>query len=105
MRRYRVSFRPLAEADLVGLYDHIAAEASDEVAGGYIDRIEQACLALATFPKRGTARDDIMPGLRTIGFERRATIAFLVRRSEVTIVRIFYGGQDYGLRLRGVGEA
>jgi plasmid stabilization system protein ParE len=44
----------------------------------YLDRIEEACMALATFPKRGTRRDDILPGLRTIGFERRVTIAFRV---------------------------
>jgi toxin ParE1/3/4 len=49
-------------------------------------------------------RDDIRPGLRTIGFERRATIAFQVKRAEVVIVRIFYGGQDYERALRGMPE-
>ena len=95
MRTYEVSFRPRAEADLFGLYQYIADEAGTTVAGAYIDRIEAACLALATFPERGTRRDDIPPGLRTIGFERRATIAFQVSPGEVVIVRIFYGGQDY----------
>lgn len=95
MKRFEVSFRPLAEADLLGLYRFIAEEAGHEVAGAYIDRIEAACLALETFPRRGTRRDDIRPGLRTMGFERRATIVFQVKRTEVVIVRIFYGGQDY----------
>ena len=58
-------------------------------------------MALETFPKRGTRRDDIRPGLRTMGFERRATIAFQVTSKEVVIVRIFYGGQDYERALRG----
>jgi toxin ParE1/3/4 len=100
MRKLKVSFRPLAEADLFGLYRHIVAEAGHAVAGAYIDRIETACMALETFPQRGARRDDIRPGLRTIGFEQRATIVFQVKRAEVVIVRIFYGGQDYERALR-----
>jgi toxin ParE1/3/4 len=95
MKKSKVSFRPQAEADLFALYRYIAAEAGLEVAGSYIDRIEATCMALETFPKRGTARDDIRPGLRTMGFERRATIVFQVAKAEVTIVRIFHGGRDY----------
>ena len=101
MKTYEVRFRPLAEADLFGLYDYIAEDAGQAVAGAYIERIEAACMALATFPERGTRRDDLRPGLRTIGFERRATIAFQVRRDDVLIVRIFYGGQDFERALRG----
>ena len=64
-------------------------------AGDYISRIEAACMALATFPERGTKRDDLEPGIRTIGFERRATIAFRVEDNTVRIVRVFYAGRDY----------
>jgi toxin ParE1/3/4 len=98
--RFRVSFRPLAEADLRGLYDYIADKSGLDVAGRYIDRIESACLALRTFPKRGRDRSDIEPGLRTVGFERRATILFKVVTSEVVIIRILYGGQDFERLLR-----
>jgi len=85
----------MAEADLVSLYEYIAAHAGLEIAGGYIERIEAACLGLAEFPERGTRRDDIMKGLRTIGFERRVTIAFTVTKSRVEIVTIAYGGRDF----------
>ncbi len=95
MKKRKVSFRPRAEADLLGLYRYIAEEAGHEIAGRYIDRIESACRALETFPERGTRRDDLRPGLRMVGFERRATIVFQVLKTEVVIVRIFYGGQDY----------
>jgi toxin ParE1/3/4 len=95
MKKYKISFRPATEADLLGPYRHIAEEAGYEVAGTYVDRIEMACMALETFPERDTRRDDIRRGLRTMGFERRATIVFQVKRSEVVVVRIFYGGQDY----------
>ena len=95
MRRYEVSFRPRAEADLLALYEYIAEQGGTALAGAYVERIETACLDLATFPQRGTRRDDIRPGLRTIGFERRPTIAFQVLENEVVILRIFYGGQDW----------
>jgi toxin ParE1/3/4 len=52
-------------------------------------------MALADFPQRGTRRNDLLPGLRTIGFERRATIAFRVPRTRVEIVTIAYGGRDF----------
>ncbi len=104
MKKLEIRFRPLAEADLFGLYRTIAEEAGHVAAGAYIDRIEAACMALETFPARGTRRDHIRPGLRTMGFERRATIVFQVRRAEVVIVRIFYGGQDYERALRGTAE-
>jgi toxin ParE1/3/4 len=95
-----VYFRPEAEADLVGLYDHIADASGTRIAAGYIDRIEAACMALADFPERGTRRDDILRGLRTVGFERRATIAFRVLRTRVEIVTIAYGGRDFESGLR-----
>ncbi len=100
MKRFKVSFRPLAEADLFGLYRYIAAEAGHDVAGTYIERIERACRSLEISPRRGTRRNEIRPGIRTLGFERRATIVFQVRKAEVVIVRIFYGGQDYEPALR-----
>jgi toxin ParE1/3/4 len=43
---------------------------------------------------RGTRRDDIRPGLRVVGFERRVTIAFHVDDTTVTIDRILYGGRE-----------
>jgi toxin ParE1/3/4 len=104
MKRFRLSFRPLAEADLFDLYRDIAEQAGVAIAGAYIDRIEAACRTLETFPERGTRRDDIRPGVRTMGFERRATIVFQVRRSDVVIIRIFYGGQDFERILRGHAE-
>jgi len=91
----KVVFRPEAEADLIGLYEYIAERSGQQIAGGYIDRIEEACMALATFPKRNRRRDDILPGLRTIGFERRVTIAFRVLKSQVEIVTIAYAGRNF----------
>jgi toxin ParE1/3/4 len=100
MKKYEVTLRPQAEADLFALYRYIAEEAGHAVASAYVERIEATCIELGTFPKRGTQRDDIRRGLRVMGFERRATIVFQVLKAEVVIVRIFYGGRDYERILR-----
>ena len=81
------------------LYDYIAEHGSPERGLAYVERIETACRGLATFPERGTRRDDIRPGLRVIGLGRRATIAFHVLSETVTIDRILYGGRDLGAAL------
>lgn len=52
--------------------------------------------ATATVPERGTRRDDIAPGLRTMGFERRVVIAFRVLDAVVEIVAIAYAGKGFG---------
>ena len=48
----------------------------------------------APFPERGMRRDDLFPGLRVVGFERRVTLAFHVGADTVTFLRILYGGRD-----------
>jgi toxin ParE1/3/4 len=102
--KFKVTFRPRAEADLLELYQYIAERAGPAIAGRYIDRIEAACMGLETSPARGTRRDDIRPGLRIVGFERRATIAFRIVGREVVIIRIFYGGRDFERLLDDSGD-
>ncbi|HVB67561.1 MAG TPA: type II toxin-antitoxin system RelE/ParE family toxin [Acetobacteraceae bacterium] len=60
---HSVSLAPEAQTDLIELYAYIAAHGSPERALAYVERIEVACRGLATFPERGTRRDDIRPGL------------------------------------------
>jgi toxin ParE1/3/4 len=97
-KTFRVVFRPSAEDDLTRLHDYIAGEAGRNRAGAYIDRLANACFDLSLFPMRGTLRQDIEPGLRLVGFERRAVIAFRVLEWEVEIVHVLYGGQDIEAR-------
>ncbi len=60
----------------------------------YVERIEVYCLGFDLIAERGRRRDDIRPGLRIVGFERSATIAFHVEVETVTIDRVLYGGRD-----------
>jgi toxin ParE1/3/4 len=91
---HRIEFSPEALGDLIDLYDHIALRDGAERAIGYIDRIEECCRNLSVFPGRGVRRDDLRPGLRVLGFERRAVIALQIDADTVTILRILYGGRD-----------
>lgn len=90
-----VVISPEASADLLALYDWIAGQASPEIALGYIDRLETYVRGLDVASERGTRRDEIRPGLRTVGFERRVTIAFNVTERQVVVLGFFYGGQNW----------
>lgn len=92
---FTVLFTPEAETHLVELYRYVAAAGSAEVAAHYTEQIVAYCEELAAFPHRGRARDDIRPGLRTIGFRRRDILAFAVLDEAVVIIGVFYGGRDY----------
>jgi toxin ParE1/3/4 len=50
---------------------------------------------MAMASERGHLREDIRPGLRIVGFERRVTIAFTVTETRVTILRLFYAGKNW----------
>jgi toxin ParE1/3/4 len=89
-----VVFAPEALADLRSLYD-IIADASLPARGlAYVEGLRQYCLGFADFPERGTRRDAIRPGLRTLSYRRRVTVAFHVTEREVVIDRLLYGGRD-----------
>lgn len=92
---YRVIFAPEAEGQLDELYRYIAGQATASIAEQYVDRVIDYCEGLATHPIRGTARDDIRPGLRTTSYRRRTVIAFAVKEDLVMIVGIFHGGRNY----------
>ncbi|WP_133117219.1 type II toxin-antitoxin system RelE/ParE family toxin [Mesorhizobium sanjuanii] len=59
----------------------------------FVSRIIEYCLGFETFPERGMRHDDIAPGLRTVGWRRRATIAFEVTGTTVVVLRILYAGR------------
>lgn len=92
---FRVVYAPEAKAQLVALYHYVAGEASPGVARQFVDAILDHVDTFDRFPHRGAPRDDIRPGLRTTSFRRRVTIAYATDDQTVTILGIFYGGQDF----------
>lgn len=92
---HRVAFTPEAEEQVAALYRYIAAAASPAIAARYTEAIISFCESLELFPHRGTGRDDVRPGLRITHYKKRAVIAFDVDVAQVSIIGVFYGGQDY----------
>lgn len=95
MRRREIVFSPEARDDILQIYDWIEERTDPGVALAYVERLEVYCRGFDLASERGRCRDDVRPGLRVVGFERRVTIAFLAEEERVTILRLFYGGKDW----------
>ncbi|MGM0512196.1 MAG: type II toxin-antitoxin system RelE/ParE family toxin [Pseudomonadota bacterium] len=93
--KYEVVFSAQAEEQLAALYRYIANAATPQTALSYTENIVEYCEALEQFPHRGNPRDDILPGLRVTHYRKRTVIAFVVEAQRVSVLGIYYGGQDY----------
>jgi toxin ParE1/3/4 len=98
--RYTIIFTPEAQEQLIELYQYIAAAASPDIAERYVNSIVAYCESLQSFPHRGFCRDDIRRGLRITNYKKRTVIAYAVETDLVSIIGIFYGGQDYEITLQ-----
>src|SRR5579864_1328046 len=102
MRRLKVRYRPEALADLEDIFRLILRlSASRVTAQRFVNRIRDRCHKIGGAPNAGRPRDDLEPGLRTVPFERRAVITYLVESGCVRITNVFYGGRDYEALYRG----
>lgn len=97
---HSIILTPEARDHLDAIYDYIAAAASPDIAQRFTDGILDHIGKLTDFPHRGTMRDDLRPGLRTIAWRRRVTIAFAVDHTAVVVIGVFYGGRDFETLLR-----
>ena len=104
MKTRRVRIDPDAIADLRSLHGWIRLGGAPRTATAYIQRIRDFTASLDIAAERGTALDDIDPGLRSIPFES-VVLAVRVRDSTVTLVRVFHASQDWAKLLRRDAEA
>lgn len=96
MKRLTVRIRAAARDDLREIYEWIVARAGrPQHAGRLIDRILDCCGGLAEFPMKGRARDDLLPGLRLLPFEKTVTIAYRIDGNHVDVTNIYYRGRDF----------
>jgi plasmid stabilization system protein ParE len=94
---FRVQLAPEAREDLRELREYIALKSTHRTAAKYIRRLRQFSEELAIAPHRGERRENLRPGLRSIGFEGRVSILFAVFEED-HVVEI--EGYDYGGRQR-----
>ena len=96
MRRLEVVFSRDSLRDLRDIYVWIASNGAGPLtAERYTRRIEDRCNDIGSAPGAGRARNDPLPGLRLITFERSATIAYREVGHVVEILNIFGAGRDY----------
>ena len=95
MKRRIVEYSLRSEDDAAWILETVATAAGLRTGLSYLTRLRDFCDRLEFGAERGTRYDDIRPGLRIVGFEKRVTVAFAVDDDRVTILRLFYGGQDW----------
>lgn len=102
---FTIEFSAESEHDFELIFDHLfesyvgfgedPAEAFDRAARRIMG-IRQAADQLSTFPIRGTARDDILVGVRHLTIDRAIYWFELDEAAQkVRILAIFFGGQDH----------
>ena len=92
----KVAFNESAWRDYDEIYAWIADNADDDTANAYLSRLLDFCATLTHFPRRGTRRDDLATGIRTVVFQNKTLVAYQANSDEVRIVRIFHQGRDPG---------
>lgn len=102
--RFAVEFSDAGTRDIDLIFDHLVESYlgfGDDFMEA-VARAERRALAirkaagrLATFPIRGTAHDDVFPGIRSIAIDR-ATYWFKIDQENrrIVIQAVFFGGQD-----------
>ena len=95
MSRRQVFYSPAARTDLTNILRWIAAAGAPQSGLLYVERIERFVDGLDLAPERGRPREDVRPGMRVAAFERRVMVAYRADDVSVTILRIFYGGQNW----------
>jgi toxin ParE1/3/4 len=100
VKRRQARYAPEADQDFDWIYDFISRAGGPATAFECVQRLRDFCQGLEYASERGSQRGDIREGLRIVGFERRVTVVFSVGESRVTILRLFYGGQDWEGALR-----
>ena len=76
------------------IHDWIVERAGYPTADAYMDQLDAACQSLELASERGRRQDDLLKGLRVIGF-KNTDITFVVEADRVLILRLFHGGKNW----------
>lgn len=88
----RVIRRPLAELDILEIWDFIAEDSITE-ADLWIDRLDEKLLLWATQPMMGRSRDELASGLRSFALGRYV-VFFLPIQDGLDVVRVLHASRD-----------
>ena len=88
----RVTRRPLAEADILEIWDYIAEDSIVE-ADPWMDRLDEKLRLWATLPMMGRSRDELATGLRSLAFGRYVVFCETLPDG-IDVVRVLHGSRD-----------
>ncbi len=87
--------RPLAFADLAEIWSFIADD-SETQADRFLELVEAKLNLLATQPRMGKLRDDLIPELRSFPIGRYI-VYFFPASDGIDLVRVLHSARDIGL--------
>ena len=96
MRNFTVALDVDALDDLAAIRAHITQASGSIIADRFVRRVFDYVDGFRAAPFRGTLREDIRPGLRTVAWRRTLTIAFVVDEASdaVIVLAALYRGRD-----------
>lgn len=84
--------RPLAELDLLDIWDYIADDSMDR-ADEFLDRIEEKLNLLARNPGLGRRRDELLPGLQSFPIGNYV-VFYREIEGGIDVIRVLRGSRD-----------
>ena len=88
----RVTRRPQAEADILEIWEYIAGD-SISAADQWVDELHEKMSLWASQPLMGRARDELVPGVRSLTFGRYV-VFFEPLQDGIDVVRVLHGSRD-----------
>ncbi|MCE2907515.1 MAG: type II toxin-antitoxin system RelE/ParE family toxin [Betaproteobacteria bacterium] len=88
----RVTRRPLAAADILDIWDHIAEDSLDQ-ADRWVEQLDEKFSILATQPLMGRARGELAADLRSFPFGRYV-IFYTPVYDGIDVVRVLHSARD-----------
>jgi toxin ParE1/3/4 len=92
LKVYEVKISPLADGDLLSIWDFISQE-NPLAAERLLERIGDRIDSLSRFPERGKPMTHIVSGARCL-IESRYLIFYRILDDEVEVVRVVHGSMD-----------
>jgi toxin ParE1/3/4 len=89
----KVCLHALAESDLIDIWLYSFREWGELRADEYIDELNVAIISLSSNPQRGTRREGVRAGYRTL-FVKRHAIYYKLSPATVEIVRVLHEQMD-----------
>ncbi|MBK9364011.1 MAG: type II toxin-antitoxin system RelE/ParE family toxin [Rubrivivax sp.] len=88
----RVTRRPLAAADILDIWDHIAEDSLDQ-ADRWVDKLDEKFKLIAAQPLMGRARHELAADLRSFPFGRYV-IFYAPVDGGIDVVRLLHSARD-----------